>query len=480
MAGGDPETLFDENWVQITEQKVNAQVDRFEAELSAAKSTMQKESIRTAHNNLAQFHRQTGNLNEAMKCYLRTRDFCATPQHNSEMCLNIIGISIDLNQFFNANNFLNKITDTSADIVLSSKLKAAAGMVFLHDSLYKAAALKFLEVDSVLGNSYTDVITSEDVGLYGTVCALATFTRQELRRSFVEKKGFFNNFTSLIPELKTLATGFIHGKYDGLLKHLDALRPRLLIDVHIGKSTQTLLNMIFERLIVQYCSPYDVVDMTRMATALGMDMDHLEKTVSQLITSDKLPARIDSQEKTLRRISVDNRSVLVEKVLNLAQVHSAATKRDLLRLSLLQNNFVVEAEGGDKGGRLGGDAREMDGPGNLLDMGANLLSGGIMSGFGGVMNMLGGGGGGGGGGSPRPNSSQYDSRREQRVTDDDDDNEGVLAEVRRHQQMENQYQQELHHRGQRGHGHGGQGQGRMDVDQEYEMHTGGDDDDIDI
>lgn len=64
---------------------------------------------------------------------------------------------------------------------LKTKISASFGLVALHDRNYHAAALKFIECNAEIGASYNEVLHAEDIALYGGICALASFTRQELR-----------------------------------------------------------------------------------------------------------------------------------------------------------------------------------------------------------------------------------------------------------------------------------------------------------
>ena len=49
-----------------------------------------KESIRMGHTFLGEFFYEKGDLNAALKCYIRTRDYCTTSKHIITMCLNVI------------------------------------------------------------------------------------------------------------------------------------------------------------------------------------------------------------------------------------------------------------------------------------------------------------------------------------------------------------------------------------------------------
>lgn len=54
--------------------------------------------------------------------------------------------------------------------------------------------MQFLETGPELGNNYTDMIASQDVAIYGGLCALASFDRTELKVS----PGFFLVFMIII------------------------------------------------------------------------------------------------------------------------------------------------------------------------------------------------------------------------------------------------------------------------------------------
>jgi hypothetical protein len=78
-----------------------------------------------------------------------------------------------------------------------------------------------------------------------------------------------------------------------------------------------------------------------MASALGIDYDETKKLVAGLISEGRLPARIDSETRTVQRKQVDDRSSAVKTVLKLAERQNVDAKRMLMRLSILRNNFSV-------------------------------------------------------------------------------------------------------------------------------------------
>jgi COP9 signalosome complex subunit 1 len=339
----------EESWIYTVSQQNDRQLELLENELSVAKSSMIKENIRISHNAIGDMFYRMGNINEALKSFLRSREFCTMGRHHNEMCLNVISASIDLNQFYNVGNFINKVSDTGGDALVGSKLKAAAALSDLVGKQFKNAGLKFIGVGSALENKFNNVVSAEDIAIYGTVCALATFNRAELRTHIIDNKSFINSYLNLVPKFKNVALSFCDvAKYSSVFHLLSEVKPRLLCDVYLQAHVETLFSMIHEKLILQYISPYCAVDLVRMAHSLHIAPRVLEDVLIKLISNGQLSARIDMSTNTLQCRTIDARHVALDKALKLAQVHSRAVKRDILRLSLLQQNFVVGGGEGDE------------------------------------------------------------------------------------------------------------------------------------
>jgi COP9 signalosome complex subunit 1 len=365
-----PDFTLDVDWIEKTERKSSQKIERIEAELLAAKTTMVKESIRLGYNDLGDFHYERGNLDEALKSYIRTRDYCTMPRHNAEMCIRVINVSIDLLQIRNVSNYVSKAGNAITEPVFRSKLKAAAGLVAIAEGQYKLAARNFLEVEPDLSESFSTVIAAEDVAMYGTLCSLATLDRPSVRKALIEAPNF-KCFLELTPEIKLLVQNFLSGKYGECLLFLDTIKPQLLLDIHLSKHAERLVAEILERMILLYFSPYSVVDMNKMAAAFSMDLARLEKLVAGLISKDRVSARIDSQKKTIHRRQHDVRSIAINKVLNLSQKNLNEVKRGVLRLSVMQCNFYVSPRDAPTTSRGAGGNSSSGGGGGGAGAGAN-------------------------------------------------------------------------------------------------------------
>jgi hypothetical protein len=51
-------------------------------------------------------------MQNALKCYLRTRDYCTTPKHIIIMCLAIIKCGVEMGNYAHVSNYVSKAEQT--------------------------------------------------------------------------------------------------------------------------------------------------------------------------------------------------------------------------------------------------------------------------------------------------------------------------------------------------------------------------------
>ncbi|WOL10591.1 hypothetical protein Cni_G19350 [Canna indica] len=334
---------FDQTWVDTVDRRAELRKEKLENELSAYKTNMIKESIRMGYNDLADFYYSHGQLGDAFKNYVRTRDYCTTSKHIIQMCLNIILVSIELGQFMHVSNYVSKaeLTPEQLDSVTHAKLRCAAGLAYLETKKYKLAARKFLETGPELGNNYTDVIAPQDVATYGGLCALASFDRTELKNKVIDNINF-RNFLELVPEVRELINDFYASRYASCLAYLENLKPNLLLDIHLHEHVETLYLEIRHKAIIQYTHPFISVDLHTMASAFKTSVAGLEKELEALITEDQIQARIDSHNKILYARHADQRNATFQRVLQTGMEFERDVRAMLLRANLIKHESMLK------------------------------------------------------------------------------------------------------------------------------------------
>ncbi|CAM9536751.1 unnamed protein product [Pylaiella littoralis] len=402
-----PEYAEDTEWADQVDRRYQQSVDKLEAELNSYKTNLIKESIRMGYNELGDLSYRRGDLKQALKCYARTRDYCTTNRHSAEMCLHVIEVSADMRNFIHVNNYVLKAEHTpDLDTVVAAKLRAAAGLVHLDQGEYAKAARKFVDVSPELGSSFDGVVAPEDIAVYGGLCALATFSRSEMKRRVLENTSF-KNFLDLVPQVRELTNDFANSRYKMCLQYLANLKGELQLDLHLHRHLDVLYKMVEDKCLMQYFSPYTSVRLGAMSEAFGVEVSEVEKKVADLIIANQISARIDSTNATLHAKHTEQRSISCQKMHELGEQYQRELRSMLVRMSCIEHDFIVRGRG-----VASLSAGLLEDPSFLGASGGGRRGLELTTGSG-LFGSLGGGGGGGRGGGGR----------------DDDEAAGVAAAV---------------------------------------------------
>lgn len=340
---------YDTIWIETKNKKAALKLEKLDNDLKNYKANSIKESIRRGHDDLGDHYLNCGDLSNALKCYSRARDYCTSSKHVVNMCWNVIKVSIFLQNWSHVLSYVTKAESTpdfaegySKDMNQSilTHLKCAAGLADLATKEYKAAAKHFLQA-SFDHCDFPEIISPNNVAMYGGLCALATFDRQEVQKNVISSSSF-KLFLELEPQLRDIIFKFYESKYASCLKLLDEIRDNLLLDMYIAPHVNALYMQIRNRALIQYFSPYLSADMHKMAIAFNRTVLALENEVMQLILEGQIQARIDSHNKILYAKDADQRSCTFEKALNIGKEYQRRTKMFILRSAILKNQIYVK------------------------------------------------------------------------------------------------------------------------------------------
>jgi hypothetical protein len=144
--------------------------------------------------------------------------------------------------------------DADADVDDKSNKSSAATTTASKTATATATATTVSSKDATLPAG----VTASDAALIGALCTLASGDRADLRRRVLDS----DTFAPVIarePELRSLVEDFVASRYASALTRLEAMRPRLLLDIFLGPHAHTLIERIRRRALVQYFSPYSSV-----------------------------------------------------------------------------------------------------------------------------------------------------------------------------------------------------------------------------
>ncbi|XP_069125139.1 COP9 signalosome complex subunit 1-like [Argopecten irradians] len=357
---------LDTQWMETTAKKAALKLEKLDTDLKNYKSNSIKESIRRGHDDLGDHHLDCGDLSNALKCYSRARDYCTISKHVVNMCLNVIKVSVYLQNWSHVQSYVNKAESTpemaehgkDGGQAVLTKLKCAAGLADLATKKYKSAAKYFLQASFDFCD-FPELLSASNVATYGVFCALASFDRQELQKNVIGSSSF-KLFLELEPQLRDILHKFYESKYASCLRLLGEIKDNLLLDLYLAPHVNVLYSQIRNRALCQYFSPYLSADMRKMADAFNTSVTGLEDELMQLILEGQINARIDSHNKILYAKDTDQRSTTFEKSLSMGKEYQRRTRALILRSAILKNQIHVK--GPPRDGGQGGEMSIAPGP----------------------------------------------------------------------------------------------------------------------
>lgn len=342
LEGGDANLpQYDSVWVEATQKQASILKDVLEQDLHQSKITQIKETIRTCHNQLANWSTEHGDYASALKYVSKSREYCSEPSAVFATCMTIIKLSGLLRQYTDIQSFTSKANHTHfKEESDQSKIFAAFGLYYMTQGKYKDAASSFAQVKPQdLGSPFGDILCAQDVALYGVLCALASLDRNEVQSKLLDSS--FRECLDLVPHIQDLTLDFCNCKYAACLSALEKLKEGLSLDVHLHSQVNDICQQIRSKGMVQYFAPFLSVSLHSMAEAFNTNVEGIQSEVAQLITKRQLDAKIDSHKKVLHVRHANQRKQTYQNALRVSQEFCDTTQALVLRMNLLKHDFGV-------------------------------------------------------------------------------------------------------------------------------------------
>ncbi|KAL8722909.1 MAG: hypothetical protein Q9225_000679 [Loekoesia sp. 1 TL-2023] len=359
---GDPSATPDLSWKEKINKQVKAESDRLETELKGYKNNLIKESIRMGYDDLGQHFHRTGDLISSVKAYGKMRDFCTTPSHVVIMNLRLISVSIDQGNWLAVQTNVQKLRSPGQQFAeaqrLTAKLSAAMGLALLASGNYKEAAQEFIDADPRMvqarlddpadEEAFNEVMTPNDVAVYGGLCALASMDRTDLQKQVLDNSKF-RSYLELEPHIRRAITFFVSSKYSSCLSILESYRSDYLLDMYLQQHLSELYFRIRSKAIQQYFIPFSCATLAALATAFDTKEQTIEQELIDMIKRGNLDARIDLVDRVVLATTVDSRRKVHEHALKMAKDYERTAHLRILRMEMLNAGLEV-AEKGKAGG----------------------------------------------------------------------------------------------------------------------------------
>ena len=309
-------------------------------------------------------------------------DYMTTNGHLVTMCMHLILVAIEQKNWYSVTMNVQRIwgsgsTKYEEAVKQSSKLVSALGLAELASRNFKSAAEYFINVDPRMTQakldepldeeSFNEVLTPNDVAIYGALCALASLDRSQLQNKVLEHKTF-RNYLEMEPHLRRAITFFIASKYSACLSILEAWKTDYLLDIYLSPCFDAILERVRRKAIQQYFVPFSCVSLGALAKAFNTDEATVRDEVTQMIKRGELDARVDLVNSLLLSRKSEKKVKVHGQALKLAKDYERTAHLRILRMGIVNAGLDVRPSK-DKGtmGHLGGSSLSQeaiyDGPG---------------------------------------------------------------------------------------------------------------------
>ena len=338
------------------------------------------------YDDLGSHYHRIGDLSKSNKAYAQMRDFCTTNAHVVIMSMHLVNVCIDQRSWFAAQNHIQRIRGGPGARGYSeaeqnwAKLTAAHGLASMAQGNYRDAAMELISTDPRMSQAklddredeeaYNEVVTPNDVAVYGGLCALASMSREELQKRVLENTDF-RNYLELEPHIRRAIQCFVSAKYSQCLQILDSYKADYLLDIYLQPHLLQIYNEIRSKAIRQYFIPFSCVTLSALAQAFNTDEPTIEKELALMIKGGDLQARLDLVDGVLLARKRDGRMEVHADALAAAKEYERTLHLRFLRMSSILAGLEVKSpkgQGSQGGGGYGGSQNVggYNGVGDLL------------------------------------------------------------------------------------------------------------------
>jgi len=326
------------------------------------------------------FYQSIGDLQRAYEAYHRMRQDAVIDKHILELNKHLASVTIEQKNWIGVHNHAAKLQAISEAVAAEESkavrplIRVAQGLAYLAQKKYADAATAFLGVDSGMGSSYNDIISGNDVAVYGGLCALASMDRDQLQKR-VLNSSTFRTYLELEPQIRRAITAFVNGRYSACLSTLEGYRNDYLLDIYLSSNVPELFRRIRSKSIVQYFKPFSCVTLDSLNESFAASGESIEDELVAMIKAGTLNARIDTingvsfalreamkvlltMRQTLNAVIPSPRAEIQKQTLESVKEYERELRRRILRMNII--NAGLELKGSKKQNLLGVDRAELD------------------------------------------------------------------------------------------------------------------------
>mmetsp|Transcript_27419 Transcript_27419/g.20572 ORF Transcript_27419/g.20572 Transcript_27419/m.20572 type:complete len:242 (-) Transcript_27419:99-824(-) len=231
--------------------------------------------------------------------------------------------------------------DKQKDLFKTMIIRLLDGLSSLHSGDMKSAAEKLVQVPLVEDARIYEVLSPQDLAFYVTITALHSENRKDLKDKILMSSQFKNLMES-VPETTDIIENYLNGKYQDFQQALQKIQQGLKYDAFFGHKLDDIIAKIRRKALVQYVTPYKVIDLREIAKEFNLSLEFIEAEIASLIVDKKIQAKIDSHSKLLYSRKENETLNSYKETVELGKQFIQNTEIALLRIQMIQKKKVLK------------------------------------------------------------------------------------------------------------------------------------------
>uniref|UniRef100_A0A1I7YDH1 PCI domain-containing protein n=1 Tax=Steinernema glaseri TaxID=37863 RepID=A0A1I7YDH1_9BILA len=366
-------------WATTTTTAGINNIDAMQAEYKRQKDEGVKESTRRALHELIRAYVDMGRIPEAITLYSRgMREYCTSFKHVVEMLLEWMTLALHAGSgyHYRLEQLLSQAERAIAEARESTEAKAKQGAAptppqgspggtvvnikqlidesqckitilsalhhLINSRKYRDVAQKLINVSFDVFDS-SDLMSANDVAIYGTICALATFSRTELKERILNNMEF-RKFMECDQRLVDVVKKFISSDFSAVMDLLNGFKNELQLNIYIAAHVNKLYSLIRKEAIRLYFFPFSNANIRTMAEVFQTTPEGMIEELAELIFMKAIDARINAETMEVTVNRYHKRGKTHEKTLECTDYVEAMTNAILLR-GWMQRDALVLGDG---------------------------------------------------------------------------------------------------------------------------------------
>jgi COP9 signalosome complex subunit 1 len=140
------------------------------------------------------------------------------------------------------------------------------------------------------------VLSPNDVAVYGGLCAMASLDREELKSLLLDNPDF-KPYLELEPHIREATQAFYSAKYSVTLEILHRHHSDFVVDMFLSPHVDTIYHQIRQRALIQAFGPYSTLELATLSSIFSTPIEQLTTEITSLIEDGKISARLDHPRK---------------------------------------------------------------------------------------------------------------------------------------------------------------------------------------